>query len=656
MAENENRRIMSELQNKMEGQELHSMVVEIRDTLISINKSDQTIQKLMKRQEDEAIKKKTEDAPETAEFPMPEEYTEPQTKEIGALRKVFNDSFASIKDTFTPGGLFKSFGLLSGSPIFMLIGDKLDSLLSSYKEARVETREAREQQVQAQEKATENDFLREQNRDEELELMQQQNELLQDIKDKEFSISDENKKSFFDMIKTPLAFLSRVLPASILKVFSGGVLGKMLGRSLGIGGVAAKTGVKGVGRAGRVAPKAGRLLGGAGKLLKGGARILGKAALPLALVSGGFDFFQGFRKSLEITGREDLASKIQAGMSEVVSGLTFGIIDAKAVSGTIDKFKEKAIEFFKHPIDTIKKLINTEKIFESVTKFLSKISFGLFTPEQIKETFTSLKDKVVNFFTAPGELLKDLIDGENIGESILKAISSLTFGIISRDNIKNVVGFFKDHVSKIFMTPINWIKEQVTDIGSFWFNQISGAINSAKENITSFFSNVWSSIKENMLSIDFIGLFEQIKLPVDKLKDKVTEFKELIIGKIQGLLNLIVDPFKAIGKMFENLPGFSDLGGMLFGPSLAADGVTPDVMTFDDLRPSHRANENLQTIEREIVRTKEIERQKEMIREKKIADQTVNNNVVQSTQNNILVQEDMNTRTDDREWLKHSQF
>lgn len=107
------------------------------------------------------------------------------------------------------------------------------------------------------------------------------------------------------------------------------------------GGIA--RGAKGVaGIAGKAAGAGAGLLRGAGGLLKGGARVLGKIALPLAAIISIFDFAEGFSNAAEIAGLKpgevaDLTTKFQAGVSSVLSGLTFGLVESKDIFEGIDE-------------------------------------------------------------------------------------------------------------------------------------------------------------------------------------------------------------------------------------------------------------------------------------------------------------------------------
>lgn len=176
----------------------------------------------------------------------------------------------------------------------------------------------------------------------------------------------------FGLSALGLGGLEQILPLDALVGGGAGLLGRG-GRALGrgAGGIA-----RGIGRgAGRVSRGAGGILGraggalgrgagGLGGILGGGARLLGKIALPLAAIMSIFDFAEGFTNAAEVAGLEpgqipDLGTKVQAGISSVLSGLTFGLLDAKEIFANIDE----GINF----------LFGEEGLFPSSSNFLQRL-------------------------------------------------------------------------------------------------------------------------------------------------------------------------------------------------------------------------------------------------------------------------------------------
>jgi len=87
------------------------------------------------------------------------------------------------------------------------------------------------------------------------------------------------------------------------------------------------------------AAKAGSKLGG---FLKGAGRVLGKAALPLAAATAAYEGFTGYNEAadnLDIKDREaTFGEKLSSAGGNIVSGLTFGLIDKKDASKGIANF------------------------------------------------------------------------------------------------------------------------------------------------------------------------------------------------------------------------------------------------------------------------------------------------------------------------------
>ena len=534
----ETEKMAEDLKEKMLFQKQQKTLDEIQKSLSMLNDSQQKIGDILKKQETQELKERTQDKePEEAK----EEISDEEKKEMGALRKTFAKSFASIKDTLSPGGLLKGFGLLSGSPIFMLLGDKFDELISQYGDFRKESKEA----AAIQKESVKDDFMEEGRRDEELQLAEQQNELLEEIRDKELVVKEKDDGFLSDILGGILPLFSKILPKSLAKFMP-----KMLG-GLGIGAAG------------------GGLLGGGMKLLKGGGKLLGKLALPLALISGAFDFVEGFKGGEEITGREGLAAKIQGGISNVISGLTFGLLDPKKISKGIDIFMDKLTKFFMAPIELIQNLFSGENILESLSEYFSKLSFGLITKEQIEGVVGTVTDTLKSVFEAPLQSIIDLFDFENVTETIVN------FGALIKEKL--------DTFFDVLKSPF--------------------------ETITGFFSSVGKTL----------GIIEESTLIAPEVKAETVKQKLTVLSADNDLKTLQDSRTKEYESGLVN---------------------------------AKRQSIVLDNVERTTsLKEKQIMEREEKLRKRAEEVNQVNNNLVQSTQNNLVVREDLTTRSSDSNWV-----
>jgi hypothetical protein len=619
----------------------YNVIEDMTKYLASFASTQESILNLMKKQREEEIKEKVQEP--VIEEVQAEEPSKVE-EEIGALRKVFRESMSSVKDFLSPGGMLKSFGLLSGSPIFMLIGDKLDDLIGKYKEFSAE-----------QKKQTDTSFLQEQQRDEDLNFQKQQINLLQEIADKELTV-DTTKKSFLDAFKKPLELFTKTLPGALGGILGGGgILGRMTGVGRGSAGVK--------GKLGRV-PKG---LGKVGGLLKGGGRLLGKAALPLALITGGIDFAQGWRDALEITGREDIMGKIQAGLSSVVSGLTFGLVDPKSVSNSVDFVVEKLKNFFTRPIEIIKDVFKGKDILGAIKNVIServsKLTFGLVSPETVSNSIDLITGKLKNFFMAPFNLIKDIVKGEDILGSISEYVSDITFGLIGPETVSNMVNFVTTKLKDFFMSPFNLIKDvfKGKDI---------------LESISNFVSDItfgW---------IDPEEIKKRINGAIDNIKNKAKMFKDIIAEKFESLVGMITSPFEAISGMFKSamdkITGADETKAPSPGKKTFKIGDDEEVLKkrksplfsfqsikglFDksDIKPAPPKETTLDRIRQERINVMRREREKTIVREKETKERQVaetarsGDNIITNNQN-MIVQEKITSRSDDTDWLRSSHF
>jgi len=125
----------NDTQKKIADKEQKNVFDRIYQQLVMLNQSQTKVSDSLKKQQVQDLKEKTQE-PAEPQKEMQEVLAADDEKQMSALRKTFEKSFGSIKESFSPGGLLKGFGLLSGSPIFMLLGDKFDDLIGQYSEFR----------------------------------------------------------------------------------------------------------------------------------------------------------------------------------------------------------------------------------------------------------------------------------------------------------------------------------------------------------------------------------------------------------------------------------------------------------------------------------------------------------------------------------------
>lgn len=224
----------------------------------------------------------------------------------------------------------------------------------------------------------------------------------------------------------------------------GGLLGKFKGAGGGLlegGGKLASKAVGATGEAISAVPGfLGKGAGALGSLAKGATKLLGKLALPLAIIMGALDFFEGFSNAAEIAGIDDpsklsLGRKTIAGIASMISGLTFGLIDAKDLFQTLDK----GIDFLIGKDGILSKIGNYfSNMFTRVSKVFSNFFGGakdIFANlgGGMKEFGKSMIDKIVNGFGVVVDFLfgeNGLISFETLKKAASAAISALPGGSV----------------------------------------------------------------------------------------------------------------------------------------------------------------------------------------------------------------------------------
>ena len=268
-------------------------------------------------------------------------------------------------------------------------------------------------------KQTKDIFFKERQREQDVQIQIERNELLEQQKDLlEEGIDSEGEGG----------------SSGLFGMLAGGLAGLFGGN--GIGGLAA----------------------GGLTFLKGGAKLIGKIALPLAMIAGVIDFIQGFANAKEITGRDGFIAKIQAGVASIVSGLTFGFVSPETISNGIDWIFEQMVSVFTGTFDLIKRIVAEYNLVGLLDQRIEQLSFGLFNLDDIITVFNKVKDKIISLFTAPFNLIKNLYNGESLSDSINEYFDSVTFGLWDLDSINETYQNIKNKIKDFFKKPIDFIR------------------------------------------------------------------------------------------------------------------------------------------------------------------------------------------------------
>lgn len=577
----------------------NAILLKIADSLKISAGVEEQIKKYLKNESDKNLKDILKDETNTTNEDNKNE--QDYEKIVNPLRKIFQENFAPLKNSFTPGGLLKGFGLLNNSPIFALMGDKLDNLINSAKSSYNEYKEQKEKQAEQYKEQHKLDFLNEELENEKLRLAKEQNKLLEDIKDKEFTIKDE-KKGLLATILAPLtAMFSKGLLKPLSKVF--GPITKLFGG-----------GLKGAG-----------ILGKLGKFGKFGGKLLGKAALPLQLLLSGVDFAKGFGNAEEISGRKGdnkFLTKFTAGTSNVLSGLTFGLLDPKDIFKFQEAAREKFINFISAPFKAIKDIFSGKSLSDVLANMWSTMSLNLFSPDEIKNAGTYIWDKLKSFITNPFQTIKDIYNDMNLVDFIGDKLDQITNGAINGDIVKEKLNAVKDGISNAF--------------------------NMIFDDIKSFFAE--SDLIKNLTSLP------------DKLAEPFNNIKEAIKTKLESIIDLLkFDPIEAVKNKTK---GFFDF----FNFSSKPKNTNIDELNKSNIISNNNIvnNNEVKTIskieeKREVIKQKEIIKTEQKNKEQtkiieRILESNKQNNFVNNTQNNVIQNEDLSTSNTDKEWVNSLRY
>jgi len=516
-------------------------------------------------------------------------------KGMGNIREEISDGLSDVKGFFTPKELSKSVGLMMGSPMIAILGGKIVDIVNGIKGIREETKESKEvieegnsEEENRLDNQNKNNFLQEQIENEKMDSMDLTNDLLKDLVDLtklNSGLLEDNVEATKD---TDGGFIEDLLPEAVGSIIGGAggiaalksILGK--GATTGGAGVATKA-TKGTGVFSKIFGKSSKL-SKLGTGLKTGGKLLGKIALPITALFAGLDFVKGFKDSLEITGGEDdIQSKILAGLSEVVSGFTFGLLDSKNIFKVLDLVTDKLKDIVLGPFIDLRSLIRGEiSLKDMLVNHIDRSSFGLFDKDMIWTVLTSVVDKWKDIFLGPFEDLKDLVTGKiDLKEVITNRISAITFGFIDKGTISNAVGFIGEKVGEMFNNAFSDFKDFM----------------SGKIDLKELISSRVSALTFNFFSKDdvskvlgFVGdkLAELFIDPFINLKNVFTgemSFQDLIAEQLSNVslgFFTVEDMNIAIDKIKEMVgEGFLKLGELMAtGGSLAFDYLKESATDF----------------------------------------------------------------------------
>jgi hypothetical protein len=242
--------------------------------------------------------------------------------------------------------------------------------------------------------------------------------------------------------------------------------------------------------------------------LKGfGGKIFGlvkKIGPWLVAISAAFDFFQGFTNAAEIVGKKaedlDMFDKVTAGLANVISGLTFGLVEAKDV---YKFFSENMKEAFSTAIGYVMEILTLG--------FVSRDDAKNIAGEMYDSYIGSLRNYVNDFIGNFGKRAKELWE-----------------------SLKDVLGSLPSAINETLM----WFKDLVVDIFS---------IRSFKDAV-----DIIDKISDGFMSLfspdGFLG----------KIFDFITKLLDFVTGGLSGVA------VKGIGQLGDliNSSAMEALGGM----------------------------------------------------------------------------------------------
>jgi hypothetical protein len=326
---------------------------------------------------------------------------------------------------------------------------------------------------------------------------------------------------------------------------------------------------KGIAGAAKTAAKVASRAGGA--LLKGGLR-LGANALKAVpglgiLATAGmaiWDGIDGWNKAAEISGKkeEDLTTtdKVMASTASVLSGLTFGLVDAQTMFKGVEWLKDNSIFGTLEKLDdTASQLTGKAKedltFMDKTKSFMadtaSKWTFGLISTESA----FGVIDSATNF----------------ISEGVSSAVDNIkSFGANIWSGVEGACEFIADPIGKgKDLLASGW--NAVQNIGAGVTEKVSGFVSG----ITGFLSDVGAffgfgtkKTPEEKAQIadkikEFVVKFSPKNI-VKNIKRRISEALSWLPGPVRKFLGFNEDDLKELEKKAENT---DDLESQIVAPS-----------------------------------------------------------------------------------------
>lgn len=290
---------------------------------------------------------------------------------------------------------------------------------------------------------------------------------------------------------------------------------------------------------------------GLGKFAKG---ILGKVALPLSAILGLVDFSKGFQNALEITeGDTSFKAKFLAGISKAISGFTFGLINPKTIYKGANLIFEKVKNILLDPFKLLKDFAKGEiSLTDLISQNLENITFGFISKDQIKSLLDFTFDKIKKVVLTPFKIIGDLIKGKSIVDIVKDTLSEFSLDLFTIDDIKKTFSIVTNYVSDVFVAGrdrlINFYKNFVLSdfVDSIFGEGVSDIISDKIDTIKNSVNEKYENLKNLILTpINFVSN------TLTNLEDKVLGFSTAIVQKKDEFLNLLASPFNTLSNMFD---------------------------------------------------------------------------------------------------------
>jgi hypothetical protein len=276
-----------------------------------------------------------------------------------------------------------------------------------------------------------------------------------------------------------------------------------------------------------------KTFGKTGKMLGKLGRLAGKLALPLVAIMGIFDFVGGVQNAEEIVGKPQAElsnlEKAGAGLSSLLSGLTLGLIDSKAI------YSEGS------------------QMISSITGFASDLYGKL--PDGVKQYTDKIGDFLFSsdggVFSSVGTLFNDVIDGIAEGDWGGVALDLLTgsFKMMFGGD-----GILANTVSGVFDLLPNSFQESITEFADTlfgWFDKIKNmASDMIPDSIKNFFGDVAESDTGKAIGKGISATKSFFGFDDDTKDSKITERKS--IGDVAGVGTVITGNANQESRIGEN--------------------------------------------------------------------------------------------------------